>query len=729
MAFGNVGSTTSKAIVYQLQFDDAGKVTASLYPYYDELFQAGNKMPVYKTNMTKRGYEDILPVDMSVNRTELNDSLIDVTVISNTQIQGIINGGADISAPNPVRDVVAKAFRDQIDITWKFSGTGLSNTIDSFTVVITKKDGTIVTVAPADTHYSYVFTRFDALGNEVDGYPEAADLVDWTVTVTPVNVYGISGTTSTAVHVNADADHYGTWRVNPPAIETKVVDRTVILQLSTPRTSSNREIYGDIRYQVRVRRGSFPYTSVKYWMHDTTNDSYYYLVTNDSKLDEERAKDNTWTVGTQQEYEDDSELDSFDTFTSATDSSSDHEYAYCANTQMIPADTEWKLPATNRDPYAHSDNYYEPSAETQDNRYVVASATYTQTMPLYYTDSANDVFNLVNTPYWFDVRCFNEAGTGSWYSGASVWSSGHDGKQCVALCTNIQDIVKANETAKQAYIEELSAITANLGEITDGSLLGSMWNYWTLTTKRGANQLKDYQGAFRVGDVNEYFLVEPVVESGQVTGYHISLKAGDISFSSSGVDLASGTYIYDEIDKALRLHLTARGITIQHKIDPLGDWSASNVKDAGTVQVRTNEYNGSLKTSLLITNDPENVEYGIGVQGITAYHFANTVLDESGVDSKSLSLNPLKLVDSGGFIAETSSACGYYDDDIQVLQENQNVVLHKLNIMLINGLIVKLDGSTFTPAPNGSAEYNEAADTSWGFTAEQVAAELFTPEE
>ena len=174
------------------------------------------------------------------------------------------------------------------------------------------------------------------------------------------------------------------------------------------------------------------------------------------------------------------------------------------------------------------------------------------------------------------------------------------------------------------------------------------------------------------------------------------------------------------------MHLTARGITIQHKINPLLDWSAPNVKDAGTIQVRTNEINGSLKTSLVVTNDPEHVEFGVGVAGITAYHFANTVLDEDGNDSKSLSLNPLKLENSGGFIAETSSACGYYDDDIQTTQDEQNVVLHKMDSMYVNGYLVDSAGNYSLPAVT---EYNQAASTSWGLTAEQVAANLFRAEE
>ena len=712
---GGFSTITTKMLITGSSPDDDG-YTLQLTEYNEDVYSYGN-LPEYHSNITARPESSTLKIEDVREYAEQDDV--------NAAIAELEAGtGSTAAPPDSITGLSASAGEKGVELTWNAPGRGLKNSIQKYEIQVTydrtaqepewENAGTSKT-----NSFSFMFQR------NVHGYPEASDFATWAFRIRSINIYNLSNdwTTSTV-----DTTTYGTWIVGTPTIETKIVDRTIILQLSTPRAANNREIYGDIRYQVRVRRGQFNYDSVKYWMHDTTNDEYYYKITNDSKLDEEREYDNTWTQGTQADYEADSLLDSFGTFDSVTDSSADHDYAYCLHTQIVPADNEWLKPTGSKDPYSDSANYYDVDAGTQDERYVLASATYTQTMPLYYTDSANDVYNLMNTPYWFDVRCFNEAGTGSWYSGAGTYSAGHEGKQVVALCTNIQDIVKANETAKQAYIEELSAITANLGEITDGSLLGSMWNYWTLTTKRGANQPKDYQGAFRVGDANEYFLVEPVIENGQVVGYHVSLKAGDISFSSSGVDLASGTYIYDEIDKALRLHLTARGITIQHKINPLLDWSASNVKDAGTIQVRTNEINGSLKTSLVVTNAPEHVEFGVGVAGITAYHFANTVLDEDGNDSKSLSLNPLKLEDNGGFIAETSSACGYYDEDIQTTQDEQTVVLHKMDSMYVNGYLVDSAGNYSLPAVT---VYNQAASasTDWGLTAEQKAANLFRAEE
>ena len=525
--------------------------------------------------------------------------------------------------------------------------------------------------------------------------------------------------------VNADADHYGTWLVGATVIHERVIDRTIILQLSTERSASGREIYGDIRYQVRVRRGNFVYTSLKYWMHDTSNDQYYYLISNDSKLNGERQKDAEWTQGTAEQLN----ADNPDSFTSATDPSSVHEYFYCESRRSIQADSEWQKPTVTKNPYAFSDNYFDADSGPQKNRCVTAYATYTQIMPLYYTDARdaqNAEYNLMNTPYFFDVRCFNERGGGDWYSGADNWSQGHDGFLVTALCSNLVDFVKANAAEKSAVLEELSALCARLGEITDGSLFASILNYWILTTKRGATKPEDYQGAFRVGGTDEYILVTPKIENGTVVGYSITIKAGDISFSSSGVDLASGTYIYDDNDKALRLHLTARGITIQHKINPLGDWTASNVAQAGTMQIRTSEYNGTKKTSLVITNDPDAGEFGVEVPGVTAYHFSGSVLDENGNDPKGLGLASSLLDPKEGYILLDGAAGGSYGGPIRTAQEAQSVALHKMGSMYVNGSIVDETG-TVTASPSKS--YNDAASTEWGLTAQQVSARIFTPEE
>ena len=732
--FGNVGSITQKAIVYELQYDEKGKVTAGLYPYFDSLYRAGDSLPVYRTSMTKKARNDSVPVSMEAKRTELDQESLRLQNAANSAINGIISGsGEGIHEPDAVTNVTAIARRDQIDVTWAFSGTGLSNTIDKFVVVITKGDGTEVTGYSAGSSYSYMFVRHDASGNVVDGYPEHDDLEDWTVTVTPVNVYGLSGETSDEIYVNADAQYYGTWILGLPVIEDRTLDRTAILSLSPAPQSGNREVYGNIRYHVRIRKGRIDgYHSVKYWMHDTSNDTYWYLLTNSRSPDVETEKDAAWTEGTEADWESDERTD----FTSASDQDTDHEYSYTMAEQTIPADTEWHVPASVEDPYASWQNYKTATTEPalQKDRYVSASSTYTQTLPLYFTDTVSDpnnpVLNLVNTPYYFDVRCVNEAGVGPWLSGSDNWATGHDGRAITALCTNFRDFVKANETAQKAYITELSAITANLGEISEGSLTGDKFNYWLLSNRIGARVPEDYKGAFRVGGPNQYLMVQPVVVGGEIVDYNISLVAQNISFTSSGVDignvnLESGTYIYSERDPNIRLHLTAWGITVHRKINPSLEWTG-NYTECGTLEVRTKSVNGVTKSSLIISNDPGQVDFGLTVNGVTAYHFNGTVLDENGTDSKSLSLDGTKLEDDGGYIEEYDIGNGLYGGEISTEQDTQTVVLHKMDSMYVNGCLVDELGNVTEPESNA---YNDAADTSWGLTAEQVAARIFTLEE
>ena len=61
-------------------------------------------------------------------------------------------------------------------------------------------------------------------------------------------------------------------------------------------------------------------------------------------------------------------------------------------------------------------------------------------------------------------------------------------------------------TEKNAIVEELSAISANLGEITGGKMNGGLNNFWTLATALNPHSgpgNRDYQGAFRVGGDKE----------------------------------------------------------------------------------------------------------------------------------------------------------------------------------------------------------------------------------
>ena len=259
VAFGNVGYTTSKAIVYQLQYDEKEKVTVNLYPYFDELYKSGNKMPVYSTNMTKRGYDDTLPVDMSVNRTELNTSVSDATGMANKQIQGLINGDtAQVLPPDNVSHVSAVAYRDSIQVKWdsldSLTGNGLRNMIQYYTVKLYRPNRDTVEFTTSSSEFSYLFDR-DEGSEGYDGYPEADELETWYFTVTATNGYGqTSEQESLRAYVNADPINYGTWILSTPNIDVKVEGRFVTLTLSQPPRVDGRIQYGNIQYGILIRR-------------------------------------------------------------------------------------------------------------------------------------------------------------------------------------------------------------------------------------------------------------------------------------------------------------------------------------------------------------------------------------------------------------------------------------------------------------------------------------------
>jgi hypothetical protein len=681
--------------------------TLELKDYCPEIYEDG-PVPDYVSVVSPR-----IPAKPGIDLSASASDLLDMSVELSREISSL-ESGATLHDPSAPVSVLAKAERDWLSLSCEPGGSGLSETPHHVVWALSRDAGSTWTEEESSSaDMRWTFDR------AVDGYPECTDFSSWRVKCRIVNLGERTGPWSQTATV--DVTGYGTWVVGAPVITSKVVDRTVILQMSMANPQ-NREIYGNIRYHVRVRRGAIPgYHSVKYWMHDTDGDEYWYLLSNDGKLDESVVKDDGWTQGTQAQYTEDSP----DPFVSLEDPEPGRTYAYCVNETDIPGDSVWHKPTVRKDPYADSGNYYDADSGTQDGRYVVSDGTYTQTMPLWFDDGT--VHNLMNTPYCFDVRCVNEAGAGDWYSGAADWSAGHDGYQVVALCTNIRDIVRANETAKQAYIEELSAITANLGEISEGSLAGSANNYWTLSTKPGANQNKDYQGAFRVGDDKEFFQVEPRIVNGQIAGYNISLKASNISFSSNGgvevkeMDLTSGTFIYDSNDSSVRLYLSAQGIEVQKKIDDSQDWTPANIRHAGMLKIHTIRHNGVNHTSLIITDDEDSVRFGETVENVTIYHFSGNVLDENGADPKSLNLSASKL-DKDGYLSE-GYAMGSYNGIISAEQDSQSVLLTKANLMYINGQTVTADG-TLEGAPL-YRQLNEAAAASWGLTQAQINSGIF----
>ena len=341
---------------------------------------------------------------------------------------------------------------------------------------------------------------------------------------------------------------------------------------------------------------------------------------------------------------------------------------------------EWWAPSTSANPYDGENNYKDEGASPD---YIVAQETYLQTLPL-----AGQSFvgggKTQNTPYRIRVCAENEAGTSGWAYPAPF----------TATVTGIYDLVKANETSKQAYITELSSICANLGRITGGSMNGGEFNYWTLETLVNAHPdtdpdkpvlNKDYQGAFQVGGVNtatgeEQFLrVVPQIniDGHTIDGYEIVFKVGKFEISSQASKL-NGEFIVQTNETSLnRTRITPIGTFFESRTTPEStDWEVVAKQDTGGILSEQVYSNNTLLLSNAGIKARRNEGLDIGTPYLSSasrvYHFdtdevdgtrqlTGDVLDQNGQTGLTVS------VASGGHAKEVGSEQGdQYRPAIQV---------------------------------------------------------------
>ena len=342
--------------------------------------------------------------------------------------------------------------------------------------------------------------------------------------------------------------------------------------------------------------------------------------------------------------------------------------------------TEWWAPATSGNPYGDEDNYKDEGAVPD---YVLAQETYLQTLPLAGQSLVGEG-KTQNTPYRIRVCAQNEAGVSGWATPAPF----------TATVTGIYDLVKANETSKQAYITELSSICANLGRITGGSMNGGEFNYWTLETLVNAHPdtdpdkpvlNKDYQGAFQVGGVNtatgeEQFLrVVPQIniDGHTIDGYEIVFKVGKFEISSQASKL-NGEFIVQTNETSLnRTRITPIGTFFESRTTPEStDWEVVAKQDTGGILSEQVYSNGTLLLSNAGIEARRNEGLDIGNPYLSSasrvYHFdtdevdatrqlTGDVLDQNGQTGLTVS------VASGGHAKEVGSEQGdQYRPAIQV---------------------------------------------------------------
>ena len=305
----------------------------------------------------------------------------------------------------------------------------------------------------------------------------------------------------------------------------------------------------------------------------------------------------------------------------------------------VDAVNSWYKPATSLDPYAAENNYKEGTGA------VTASASYTQTLPL--TGQNAPLPAPQNTLYQFKIIAKNEAGQ----STATVIN-------ITATNTNISDIVKGwylnQQTgekikvdgalgAEHIYTDQLSAIAANMGFITGGTFGGNELNHWALTRVKLPNGKIRYEGSMRVGGVDEYLQVIPIVQSGVVQRYEIKFKVGNFEVTSQSSNINGDLYIQGNEQSLDRTKITPTGIFFEHRTTTADKWAIVNQFTTSGIKTPT----VYADNHLIITNKAmaERRKSGsdIGLvlpAGAKVYHYDTDVYDQSGTDTLPVTHTP-----------------------------------------------------------------------------------------
>ncbi len=206
---------------------------------------------------------------------------------------------------------------------------------------------------------------------------------------------------------------------------------------------------------------------------------------------------------------------------------------------------EWYAPALGLNPYENLDNYKKGD---KDSYLSVKGSSVAFSVPLYGQD--ND--GTISTMYAYRARAYTKGGKSAWtdtyfvevkpvsaYDVVKAWDLNDNGEK-----------VKLDGAlgVKQIFVEELAAISANLGYITDGALQGDQYNYWAVNDIKLEDGTVLCKGAFRVGGKEQYIEVKPIIENGVATGeYNINFVVNDVSISSDGTRIDGQSFtVYDK---------------------------------------------------------------------------------------------------------------------------------------------------------------------------------------
>lgn len=368
----------------------------------------------------------------------------------------------------------------------------------------------------------------------------------------------------------------------------------------------------------------------------------------------------------------------------------------------------WFKPATSLNPYASEDNYKDGTG------YVTVDNTFIQTVPL----KGQNNNKIENTEYYYrittvlyDPDTLNE-----------VTRNDPIVINAKALCSNIQDLINADESAKEEInVKELSAITANLGKITDGYLKGNESNYWTLSTKNDAQQSEkneDFQGAFRVGGTDEYIQVKPILENGIIKKYEVSVKVGSFDVNSGKTKIDNTIFLYDDNDYSShgsdtllpyhtkRLCLSHTGLVLQRNNGTADN--GDNAEWISTGQLTIDDAGNMFLTNENLAGD--NVpKASIYIEDSCVYHFDNVLTDENKGNGAELIFEDCTFEqDNNCLFTDTTVVNGTIKKDINISKD--------VCFFIKDGYVQLNDDYICESDAGHPADYNVLDKTTWSST-------------
>lgn len=254
------------------------------------------------------------------------------------------------------------------------------------------------------------------------------------------------------------------------------------------------------------------------------------------------------------------------------------------------SELEWYAPALGKNPYESLDNYRHGGP---DGWLSVDGTSVAFTVPLWgqQKDESGSIMGAVNTLYAYRVRGVSVAEKSAWsepFFAEARATSAFDVVKAWKLSDNGEKVkVDGALGVQQIFVEELAALSANLGLITDGGLFGGDYNYWAVNDTPMPDGSTLWKGSFRVGDETQYIKATPVLdESGNPTGrIDLEFRAGQFTINATGTRIDGKTFEVYDADGNLMFSVSPDGSKIR-----VEEGTYNSIDTQTDIGTRTSEY-------------------------------------------------------------------------------------------------------------------------------------------